>query len=58
MIEITLKDANLKASKYGMLLEFKYNDMIKTTKKTKVKNSLTWSSFIKFFIPFAKVMNT
>ena len=52
IIEITLKEANLKASRYGMLFELKYNDMIRTTKKTKVKNSLTWSSLIKFFIPF------
>ena len=41
IIEMTLKEANLKASIYGRLLKLKYNDMIKTTNKTKVKNNLT-----------------
>ena len=41
IIEMTLKEACLKASRYGILLKLKYNDMIKTTNKTIVKNSLT-----------------
>ena len=52
MIDTTLNEAILRASRYGIFFEVRYIEIIRTTKKTRLKNNLTWSSLIKFFHPF------
>ena len=52
IIEITLNEANLRASKNGTSLKCKYIETTKTTNTINVKNNFTWSSLNKFLKPF------